>query len=263
METLSINEKQIAIIISCLSLFISIISTFYYTRKNNQLSTKSNLTNMVNQVYILVKERHQLLIKGIRESEAVEQISDIQLQIKNLLFEIDQFSGVEKLTQTQSRLLADTFEDFLYYDYAHKYWNKVLFSPFSSIEMEAEYYRRYAQFLYAIQDYQNGDIAFKKSLSLPNDNDGRRYINIQTYTDWATYKFKNKAELFYLQKEKERETDIPQFSDIYELLHEAYALIQEVNDYNLYRQGCHNYNAVIQHITNFTKKYCNQVAIAP
>ena len=81
--------------------------------------------------------------------------------------------------------MADCCEEFLYFNEANKYWKKCFSFKFCIKEVESEYHRRYGQFLYHICDFDNGTIEFKKALKLPNDNDGRKYINVFTCIEWA------------------------------------------------------------------------------
>lgn len=88
-------------------------------------------------------------------------------------------------SQSQNRMIADCCEELLYYDEAQKYWNRCFSSSFSLAEVESEYHRRYAQFLYHINKSAEGDKEFEKALLLVNSNDGRKYINAFTYYQWG------------------------------------------------------------------------------
>lgn len=238
-----------SLIISVLSLFIAIVSTFYYTRQSNILSSKSRLTNLTDRVYDLVKERNLLIQKT--EKEYLPLLSDVQLQTKHLLFEIDQSSHTESLTQAQNRLLAETFETLLYYNYAQKYWDKVFKTSFTIPEIKAEYYRRYGQFLYTKHEYEKGEEAFRKSLLLQNDSDEKRYINLQTYTDWSQMEFIRESHGYHLNRSKNVEQPFPKFTKAYNILKEAEVLLDQFQDYSLYRAAAQSFNRALELITNF------------
>ena len=137
----------LSLTISIVSLFISMCSTFYYTRKENQLSSQSRLVEMIDKIYELSLQRNSLQCKKSTDLN-LQELAEVQLQMKHLLFEIDESVNPNELSQSQNRLLADSFEELLYYDYAQKYWNLVFEDIFAVPELKAEYYRRYAEFLY-------------------------------------------------------------------------------------------------------------------
>jgi len=130
--------------------------------------------------------KHEWNMACFKEKETYpNEISNIQLKIKHLLVEVMNIKLV-RMSQPQLRLIADTCEDLLYYNEANEYWKKCLMKKFIIPEIESEYHRRYAQFLYEkVLDYNKGDEEYNKAIKLPNDNAGQRYINYFTYISWA------------------------------------------------------------------------------
>lgn len=166
--------------------------------------------------------------------------------MKHLLFEIDQMANMQTLSQPQNRLLADTFEDLLFFAYAQKYWNKVFEKPFAMPELAAEHYRRYGQFLYRIGDYTKGISAFEKSLSLPNDTENKLYINFQTYTDWASLEYKREMEDYTFNIKKGRNVPFPEFEQVHSILNQAQPLLESFNSYGFYENALREYKGVIR-----------------
>lgn len=187
---------MVAIIISILSMLGTLVGVFYY-RINNIYTAKSNTIIIINQIYDLLLRRYKIT----KENKAIDYsiISYIQLQIKSLLFELDQ-KAFRNLTQPQNRLIAECFEEFLYYKYAEKYWKQIFKTKFHNEYIESEYYRRYAQFLYKIGKEEQGKIEFARALELSNTDDGKRYINIQTYINWI------QCEIEFIQKRRKMTT---------------------------------------------------------
>lgn len=118
------------------------------------MSSRKRLTDLIDKVYDLSYERRCLLLG--KEDGKYTKIAEMQLRMKHLLFEIEGIALSESLLQPQNRLLAESFEDLLYFDYAQKYWSKVFERCFATPELKAEYQRRYGQFLYTIGDYTKG-----------------------------------------------------------------------------------------------------------
>ena len=249
-------DTTIPLVVSVLSLFISIYSTFYYTRRSVRLSAKTRLAELIDKVYTLSQERQTLLSE--KKEGDTEKMAEIQLQMKHLLFEIDEMSRFQKLSQAQNRLLAETFGKTLYEDYARKYWSRVFEDEFSVPELEAEYYRRYAQYLYEKGDFKYGEIAFEKSLSvLDNDSDSRRYINSQTYTDWATLEFVRERGNYLLNKSRGTEVPLPTFEKVHAILARVRPLLECFENYTLYWNAVANYNRVVELIEHFKQKNKN------
>lgn len=239
---------NIPLLISIVSLFVSICSTFYYTRMSNQLSAQARLTELIDKIYVLDIEKNSLK----KEKDAdFNKISNVQLQMKHLLFEIDKMTSSQNLSQPQNRLLADTFADFLYYEYAQKYWDRVFDEDFTVPELEAEYYRRYAEFLYSKRDFEGGEVAFRKSLSLANNTDNRRYINHQTLTDWAGLEYRRESYNFYLNKARGKAVLLPRFEKAYALLQESKQINDFIEEYVLYYNAVNDYNRIMNEIHHF------------
>lgn len=158
------------------------IITIVLTLLGMYFTEKSRLTTIMDDLFSL---KHEWNLARHREKEAYpNEISNIQLKIKHLLIEVMKISLV-RMSQPQLRLIADTCEDLLYYDEANKYWKKCLKKKFIIPEIESEYHRRYAQFLYEKLLYYNmGEEEYNKAIKLSNDNAGQRYINYSTYTSW-------------------------------------------------------------------------------
>lgn len=177
-----IDKEFLSLFIAIISLIISLISTFYYSRKEKYITVKNNISNYIDQIYDL---QRKLEIEKDKKNIDVKEITSIQLQLKHLLHVVIELEGESNLNQPQCRLLAECFDHMLYYDLAEKYWLKVFEYPFLIPELEAEYYRSYAMFLYKIQKKDVGEDVFKKSLScLMNTTDAHRYINIFTLSIW-------------------------------------------------------------------------------
>ena len=236
-------SSVIPLIISIISLFISLCSTFYYTRHSNRLAAQTQLADLIDKIFILSAERQSLILKA---GKPTQEIANIQLQMKHLLFEIDQMANMQTLSQPQNRLLADTFEDLLFFAYAQKYWNKVFEKPFAMPELAAEHYRRYGQFLYRIGDYTKGISAFEKSLSLPNDTENKLYINFQTYTDWASLEYKREMEDYTFNIKKGRNVPFPEFEQVHSILNRAQPLLESFNSYGFYENALREYKGVIR-----------------
>lgn len=64
------------------------------------------------------------------------------------------------------------------------YWDRVFEVSFVTPELEAEYQRRYGQFLYTIGGFVKGQTAFEKSLALPNNSN---YVLIALLYGWLGY----------------------------------------------------------------------------
>lgn len=143
---------------------------------------KSRLTTIMDDLFSLKREWNAVRYK--KDEAYPNEISDIQLKMKHLLVEVMKIKLV-RMSQPQLRLIADTCEDLLYYYEAKKYWKKCFKKKFIIPEIESEYHRRYAQFLYEkLLDYNMGEEEYHKALKLSNDNAGQRYINYSTYISW-------------------------------------------------------------------------------
>lgn len=234
-------------------MLVSLVSTFYYTKQSNQLAAKTQLIELVDKVFTLSAERQSLMLKG--DKLPYQEIANIQLQMKHLLFEIDLLANIQKFSQSQNRLIADAFEDLLFFDYAQKYWNKVFEDPFAMPEMEAEYNRRYGQFLYKIGDFTHGELAFKKSLLLSNDSDSRIYINFQTYTNWASLEYEREIADYALSTNKGENVSFPKFKQVYALLGQTKPLLNLFKSYGFYENAIRQYNEVFSQIE--TEKKAN------
>lgn len=143
---------------------------------------KSRLTTIMDDLFSLKREWNTVRYKN--EKAYPDEMSDIQLKMKHLLVEVMKINLV-RMSQPQLRLIADTCEDLLYYNEAKKYWKKCLKKKFVIPEIESEYHRRYAQFLYEkLLDYNRGEGEYNEAIKLSNDNAGQRYINYSTYISW-------------------------------------------------------------------------------
>ena len=238
---ISTLQLNIPLVVSVLSLCISVISTFYYTRQSNNLSYQTRIANLVDKMYELSAKREELM----KRTDSLSAIAEVQLQMKHLLFEIDNLAEYTPLSQPQKRLLADSFEYLLYFDYADKYWTDIFKETFPTPEVEAEYYRRYGQFLYFKGDFEKGKTAMLRSLKLPNNNDSRRYINFHTYIDWANLEYKRRAEEYALGKSTNRNLPVPKFDKVDDILKQAYPLLQSINNYTLYVNAVNKYNETV------------------
>ena len=59
------NNNSVTLLISVLSLFVSICSTFYYTRKSNRLSAQTRVTDLIDKIYVLGIEKDNLKRKKV------------------------------------------------------------------------------------------------------------------------------------------------------------------------------------------------------
>ena len=242
-------DTTIPLVVSVLSLFISIYSTFYYTHRSVRLSAKTRLAELIDKVYTLSREKRTLMSE--KKEGYTMKMAGTQLQMKHLLFEIDEMARSQKLSQAQNRLLAETFGDMLYEDYARKYWNRVFEDEFPVPELEAEYHRRYGQYLYEKGDFEYGEIAFEKALSvLPNDSDNKRYINSQTYADWATLEFVRESDTCLLNKSRGMETS-PTFERVHAILARVRPLLDSFENHTLYWNAVENCNRVVELVEHF------------
>ena len=223
-------------------------------RLNQGLSLKHSLrmAGLIDRVYALSRERGALLSEK-KEGYAIK-LSETQLQMKRLLLEIDEMACFQKLSQAQNRLLAETFGDLLYEEYARKYWGRVFEDEFPLPELEAEYYRRYAQYLYDHGHREEGETAFEKSLSvLPNDSDNKRYINSQTCTDWAALEFVRERNAYLLNKSRGVELPLPTFEKVHAILARVKPLLDCFENYTLYWNADANYKKVVELIEHFKR----------
>lgn len=170
-------------------LIVTIVNVFLFTALGLYITTRFQLTSLFNELHTLFRKLQPLKneVSQRKDNLRDNEIANLQLQMKHIVWEIHRLEGHMFcwLSFSQNRMIADCCEWFLYYDEAKKYWGRCFKSKFPSQETEAEYHCRYAQFLYGICDYANGDIEFTKALELPNDTDGRKYINAETYRKWA------------------------------------------------------------------------------
>lgn len=152
---------------------------YYYKKKHY-------IAELVDSMYSLLREREEMFKEIVAQSPKcnLNDIAYLQLQAKHLLMEVRSVKVV-KLKIPQLRLFAEICEAFLYFDDAKRYWEKCMTMKFPMAEIESEYHRRYAQFLYEkLLDYSKGEDEYQKALKLPNDNAGQRFINYSTYVSW-------------------------------------------------------------------------------
>lgn len=251
------ETSMASIVISVISLLVSMCSTFYYTRKSNQLSVRARITDLIDKIYNLAYDRICLQLN--KEQGYTSKLAEKQLRMKHLLFEIDDLAQNEPLSQSQNRLLAESFDDLLYFDYAQKYWDKVFEKSFVTPELEAEYYRRYGQFLYTTGDYAKAYTIFEKSLTLSNDSENRKIINFQTYTDWAELEFKREVHNYYLSKGNLKDICLPKFENVYTILQKANSLLEQFKSYSFYNNAVEDYDHIIMLITAFKNKHLQQI----
>lgn len=152
------------------------------------LTEKSRLTKITDDLFSIWQEWNALHYK--KTNMFPNEKADIQLKMKHLLYEAIHIRIV-RMSKPQLRLIADSCEELLYYNEANNYWKKCFKKKFDLPEIEAEYRRRYAQFLYQILDYKEGNAQFINALSLKGKNDGQKYINICTYQAWINCIFRS------------------------------------------------------------------------
>ena len=210
------------------------------------------MAELIDKVHTLFQERQALLSE--KKEGYTMKVAETQLQMKRLLLEIDEMACFQKLSQAQNRLLAEISGEMLYEDYARKYWGRVFEDEFPFPELEAEYYRRYAQYLYDNGHWEEGETAFEKSLSvLANDSDNKRYINSRTYTEWATLEFVRERGNYLLNKSRGTEVPLPTFEKVHAILARVKPLLECFENYTLYWNAVENYKKVLELIEHFKR----------
>lgn len=171
-------------VISFVSLLVSLINILGIALAGLYLTMRTRITTIFDKILSLNRELNELKHQKVVN---LNDIAELQLRIKHLMMEIFEMRKwrFPKLSQSQNRLMADCCEYFLYFEESEKFWKKCFQKDFPLIEMKSEYHRRYAQYLYHTKNYTKGDEEYNKALELPNDTDGRRYINIETYIAWT------------------------------------------------------------------------------
>ena len=122
-------------------------------KQESPLDHSLRMAELIDKVHTLFQERQALLSE--KKEGYTMKVAETQLQMKRLLLEIDEMACYQKLSQAQNRLLAEISGEMLYEDYARKYWGRVFEDEFPFPELEAEYYRRYAQYLYENSPFRN------------------------------------------------------------------------------------------------------------
>ena len=221
-------------------------------KQESPLDHSLRMAELIDKVHTLFQERQALLSE--KKEGYTMKVAETQLQMKRLLLEIDEMACFQKLSQAQNRLLAEISGEMLYEDYARKYWGRVFEDEFPFPELEAEYYRRYAQYLYDNGHWEEGETAFEKSLSvLANDSDNKRYINSQTYTDWATLEFVRERGNYLLNKSRGTEVPLPTFEKVHAILARVKPLWERFENYTLYWNAVENYKKVVELMERFRR----------
>lgn len=187
-----------AVTIQTVILIITLVASVAFTVVNIRISDRNRIYDYTSQLFLLYQERVSAIpqtqnigprsryrdeMAHSKELGFLNQIANIQLQMKHILQEIES-SGHHRLSPAQYRLMADCCDILLYTDEANKYWIKALSGNHLSPALKSEYCRYYGVFLYSINDISNGKIQFEKAVSLPESNDGDRYINCKSYQCW-------------------------------------------------------------------------------
>ena len=221
-------------------------------KQESPLDHSLRMAELIDKVHTLFQERQALLSE--KKEGYTMKVAETQLQMKRLLLEIDEMACFQKLSQAQNRLLAEISGEMLYEDYARKYWGRVFEDEFPFPELEAEYYRRYAQYLYDNGHWEEGETAFEKALSvLANDSDNKRYINSQTYTDWATLEFVRERGNYLLNKSRGTEVPLPTFEKVHAILARVKPLWECFENYTLYWNAVENYKKVVELMERFRR----------
>lgn len=244
------GEVVVAVIALIVTATISIFS-LYRIEKTRLMENIDELYSLVNRIekvryclglvdnekkipIIRLFSRDILINCGYQGITTENELACLQLQAKHLLIEIRRLKLVRlrilKLSQPQLRLLADVCEASMYYSDADVFWKHCLKKRFINKEIKAEYYRRYGQFLYdKMNDYKRGKICFDISLDLPNDNNGRSYINYCTYCAWINC---------ILKSDKNNINDMKLFEDNTSLLNNIFSkagsMIKNIRDQNMW-----------------------------
>lgn len=180
-------------------LLATLIITIVFTIVNLKLSDKNRVFDNISSLFRLRDDRDKMRfnIQRIKQDEtshqeAIHLLSNIQLQMRHILFDIDNRLP-SKLNASQYRLLADCCEDLLYVGKAMKYWEKALSCRFPDPAIRCEYYRHFGEFLYRRGLKSEGDESYKKSLYYEGKMDVRlqskldeiKYIHFKTCESWV------------------------------------------------------------------------------
>lgn len=93
---------------------------------------------------------------------------------------------------------------------------------------------------------------------IPNDSENRKYINLQTYIDWADVEFKREEKKYYLDKCNKKDTPFPALERTFTILQKASLQLKLFKDYSFYSSAIDYYNHVISSITAFKEKETNR-----
>lgn len=231
------------VIIQTITLLITVVNLVGVTYLGIWLTAKNHTTDTFNKIHELKREREevkkmysQLDSAGLQytKNELDVKMAELQLQTKHLMMEADNSSFVS-LTSSQYRLLADLCKEFLYYDQAKVYWEKCFSLTLPNREIESEYRRAYAQFLYGISEKNEGNQQYENATKLSNDNDGCKYINVTTYVSWINDIMNSERDLYY-NKELDSEVIKVNSSQIEGLLQNAKNIASSIHDIGMKKQ---------------------------
>lgn len=173
-----------AIAIQTVILLVTLIASVSFTIVNIQTATKNRVCDYMARLFDLLQERASAMIilqnlngsdTGKESNAIISKISNIQLQMKHILLEIESI-GHCKLTSAQNRLMADCYDTLLYTAMANEYWNKAINGKHLCPALKSEYHRYYGAFLYRINDVSNAALQFNKSVSITDESDGDKYV---------------------------------------------------------------------------------------
>lgn len=181
-----------AIAIQTVILLVTLIASVSFTIVNIRIATKNRVCDYMARLFDLFQERAAAMTElqnpsmsdnGKDSSAILSKISNIQLQMKHILLEIESI-GRYKLTSAQNRLMADCYDKLLYTSMADKYWNKAINGKHLCPALKSEYHRHYGAFLYSINDVSNASLQFNKSVSITDESDGDKYVISTSYECW-------------------------------------------------------------------------------
>ena len=239
----NILQPILAIVLSVVSLFVSLGSALYLARRRNRLPGQARLAVLLDRLCELTAK-----CRGGGEGGLKPEAEHTPLKMEHRLFDIDQMTDAQPLTQPQNRLVADAFERLLFFDYAQKYWDKVFGEPFDNSEIEAEYYRNYAHFLYRRGDFAGGEAAINKALALPCDSDNKLFSKFLTYTDWALMEYKREVDAYNLDVRRGLDAPFPKLELAYGILGRAKPLLESFGNYGFYENSVKLYNDALRKI---------------
>lgn len=226
-------------------LFVTLVITVIFTIYNLKLSDKNRIFENITNLFRLKDERDRLLYKlksgqlnDASNNEDINLLSNIQLQMKHILFDIEGRLS-SNMNASQYRLLADCCEELLYVGKAMKYWEKTFNCKFPDASIKCEYHRHYGEFLYRRGLITEGDLSYQKALSYEGEVDSRllsrldelRYIHFQTCESWVS-SINNTIQMRFQDTPSKDKKEIIKIKDI---MYRMFVLANGIKDFNMKR----------------------------